>query len=86
LAMAVCGQSVELAGAAIGAVAVDELTSFDGPLGVRHGRLLTGMLGEAEYLRCPCLTECYQASASFESLSSESDVHRTQPFTLPLSP
>src|SRR2546430_12766855 len=48
LAMAVCGQSVELAGAAIGAVAVDELTPLDCPLCVRHGRPLTGMLGEAE--------------------------------------
>src|SRR5262245_40222581 len=42
LAMSVRRQSVELAGAAVGAVAVDELTSLDGPFGVRHGRLLTG--------------------------------------------
>jgi hypothetical protein len=36
LAMAVRGQSVELAGAAVGAVAIDELASLDGPLGVCH--------------------------------------------------
>jgi len=39
LAMSVRRQSVELAGAPVGAVAVDELTSLDGPFGVRHGRL-----------------------------------------------
>src|SRR5262249_1162495 len=40
LAMSVRGQSVELAGAAVGAIAVDELTPLDRPLGIRHGRLL----------------------------------------------
>jgi hypothetical protein len=47
LAMSVRRQSVELAGAPVGAVAVDELTSLDGPFGVRHGRLLRGALGKA---------------------------------------
>ena len=36
LAMSVRRQSVELAGAPVGAVAVDELTSLDGPVRVRH--------------------------------------------------
>src|SRR6516162_4942408 len=47
LAMSVRRQSVELAGAPVGAVAVDELTSLDGPFGVRHRRLLRGTLGKA---------------------------------------
>jgi hypothetical protein len=37
LAIAVRRQCIELAGAAIGTVAVYELASLDGPLGVRHG-------------------------------------------------
>ena len=47
LAMPVRRQSVELTGAAVGAVTIDELTSLDGPFGVRHGRLLRGTLGKA---------------------------------------
>src|SRR5262249_18075204 len=39
MAVSVRRQPVELAGTAIGAVAVDELTPLDGPFGVRHGRL-----------------------------------------------
>src|SRR5262249_29517739 len=41
LAISMRWQSVELAGAAVGAVAVDELTPFDRPFGIRHARLLT---------------------------------------------
>src|SRR5262249_57465801 len=37
LAVSVRRQSVELTGTAVGTVAVDELTSLDGPSGVRHG-------------------------------------------------
>src|SRR5262249_28396317 len=40
LAMSVRGQSIELAGAAVGAIAVDELTPFVHPLGILHGCLL----------------------------------------------
>ena len=53
LTIAVRRQSIELAGAPVGAVAVDELTSLDSPFGVRHGRLPTGTLSEAEYPLSP---------------------------------
>jgi hypothetical protein len=41
LAMSVGRQSVELAGATVRAIAVDELTSFDHPFGVGHRHLPT---------------------------------------------
>jgi len=47
LAMSVRRQSVELAGTAVGAVAINELTSLDGSFGVRYGPLLTKTLAEA---------------------------------------
>src|SRR5262249_40478838 len=40
LAVTVRRQSVELAGAGVGGVAVEEFTALDGPFGIRHGRLL----------------------------------------------
>src|SRR5437016_14299233 len=64
LAISMCRQSIELAGAAVGAIAVNELTSLDGPFGVRHGRLLTGTLGEVQSTQPRWWPECYQASAS----------------------
>src|SRR5260221_12433874 len=36
-AVAVGGQAVELAGAAVGAIAVRKLTALEGPLGLGHG-------------------------------------------------
>jgi hypothetical protein len=44
LTMSVRRQSVELTGAAVGAVAVDELAPLDAPFGVRHRRLLPACL------------------------------------------
>jgi hypothetical protein len=42
LAIAMCWKTVELAGTAVRAVAVDELTSMNGPVGIDHISLRAG--------------------------------------------